>query len=77
MKHFNDTVIKVDGRYQITSPWRNEDIKLPKKFELKLGRLKSLYKRIEANPELLNEYNSIIKGQLEKGIIERVKEESE
>jgi len=77
MKHFNDTVKKVNGRYQVTWPWRNEDAKLPENFELSLGRLKSLYKRIGASPELLQKYNSIIQDQLEKGIIERIKEESE
>ena len=67
---FKDTGIKVDGRYQITWPWRNEDSKLPENFELNLGRLKSLYRRNGANPELLHKYDNIIKDQLEKGIIE-------
>ena len=62
-KHFNETVRKVNGRYQVTLPWRNEDAELPENFELSLGQLKSLYKRIGASPELLQKYNSIIQDQ--------------
>ena len=77
MRHFNETITKVDGRYQVTWPWRDEEVKLPENFELSLRRLKSLHKRMVDSPELLQRYDSIIKDQLEKGLIERVKEESE
>ena len=37
-----------------------------------LGRLKSLIKRLEKNPDLLEKYSNIIHEQFAKGIIERV-----
>ena len=42
-----------------------------------LGRLNSLLKRIQGKPELLQKYDSIIKDQLEKEIIEEVNDRSE
>ena len=41
------------------------------------GRLKSLHKKLRANPTLLEEYNAIIEEQLKTGIIERVSLENE
>ena len=36
IKYFNETVKKVNGRYQVTCRWRNEDAELPENFELSL-----------------------------------------
>ena len=73
MKHFNNTVIQENGRYHVAWPWRNEE-KLPENYELHCGRLKSLHKRLMEVPEMLCKYDSIIKDQQEKSIIERVDE---
>ena len=75
MEHFNNTLIQENGRYQVAWPWRNEDIKLPENYELSCRRLKSLHKRLMEVPEMLCKYDSIIKDQQEKGIIERVEGE--
>ena len=50
---------------------------LPENFELSLGRLKSLSKRLEKNPNLLEKYNNIIQEQIAKGVIERVESSEE
>ena len=76
MEHFHNTVIQENGRYQEAWSWRNEDIKLPENYELSYGRLKSLHKRLMEVPEMLCKYDSIIKDQQEKDIIERVDEKS-
>ena len=76
MEHFRNTVIQENGRYQVAWPWRNEDIKLPENYELSYGRLKSLHKRLMEVPDMLCKYDSIIKDQQKKGIIERVDEKS-
>ena len=44
---------------------------------MSLGRLKSLIKRLEKNPDLLEKYNNIIQEQIVKGIIERVESSEE
>ena len=42
-----------------------------------LGRLNSLLKRVQGKPELLQKYDSIIKDQLKKEIIEEVNDRTE
>ena len=49
-----------------------ENAQLPDNYQLALGRLNSLLKRIQGNPELLQRYDSIIKDQLKKEVIEEV-----
>ena len=78
MDWFKDTVSRKDKRYFLSWPWREEnESHLPENFELSLGRLKSLIKRLEKNPDLLEKYNNIIQEQIAKGIIERVESSKE
>ena len=73
MEMFKNSVIKRDNRYSISWPWRNDDqINLPENYELSLGRLKSLMKHLQKDPELLQRYDETIKSQIEKAVIERV-----
>ena len=74
MDWFKGTVSRKDKRYFVSWPWREENESyLPENFELSLGRLKSLIKRLEKDPDLLEKYNNIIPEQIAQGIIERVK----
>ena len=75
MEHFKNTAVKVDGGYQVTWPWINEDVKTPENYELSLGRLKSLYRHLAEDPELLKKYDN--KDQLSKSIIEEINENEE
>ena len=72
IQNFHDTVRKTNGRYEVTWPWKEENPRLPDNYQLALGRLISLLKRIQGRPELLQKYDSIIKDQLKKEIIEEV-----
>ena len=45
------------NHYQVTWPW--EEI-LPENFELALGRLKSLIKRLQNEPENFKRYDTVI-----------------
>ncbi|MEM7375589.1 MAG: reverse transcriptase domain-containing protein [Bacteroidota bacterium] len=70
---FKDTITKEGYRYFISWPWRDEDHDLlPENYELSLGRLKSLAKRLEKDPDLFKRYNEIIQTQAKKGMIEKV-----
>ena len=68
---------KEHGRYNVAWPWKDENCKLPKNYELSVERLKSLQKRLKDDPELLQKYDKVIKDQLEKGVIEAVDEQKE
>ena len=78
MDWFKGTVSRKDKRYFVSWPWREENQShLPENFELLLGRLKSLIKRYEKNPDLPEKYNNLIQEQIVKGIIERVESSKE
>ena len=69
---FENTITKENNRYYISWPWRDENPCLPENYALSLGRLKSLYKRFENDPALLEKYDDMIKKQLEKSMIEKI-----
>ena len=60
------------GRSQVTHPWKNKNLKLPDNYKLSVGRLKSLYKNLNHNPELLTKYDEVIQYKLSKGTIKMV-----
>ena len=53
-------------------PWKQSHKPLPSNYANSLSRMKSQIKRLKREPEVLQEYDSIIKDQLSSGIIERV-----
>lgn len=65
-----------DGRYQVQWPWKQESPDLPLNRDLAMGRLKSTVSRMKNKPDLMKKYDSIIKDQLDKGVIEKVIESS-
>lgn len=50
---FKDSIIKKNGKYEVTQPWREENPDLADNYDLSVGQLKSLLKRFESNSELL------------------------
>lgn len=68
--HFNRTVKYENGRYQVKWPWTRYPPDLPTNYGLSFGRLKGLLKRI--SKDTIEEYNTILKEQLEAGVIEEV-----
>lgn len=59
-------------RYEVTLPWKESPPSLNIDFGLAHGRLRSLYKKLAAQPALLEQYNSILLQQLSDGVIEIV-----
>ena len=53
-------------------PWKESHDKLPDNYANSLGRMKSQLRRLKKEPELLKEYDSIIREQVEQGIVELV-----
>jgi len=67
--------IQFDGaRYEVRLPWKEDypSSDIPDHFHLCLNRLKYLQQRLLKTPDVLQEYNQIIKEQLDQGIIEAV-----
>ena len=63
-----------DGRYEVQLSWREGHWPLPSNYQLSLKRLTGLICRLQQNPALLQEYDVVIRDQLDRGIIEPVKE---
>ena len=74
MCHFNNHVCLDGDRYCVSWPWREQNVVPPDNYQLALGRLKSLMKRLAKTPELVEKYNIVITDQLVNGIIEEVQE---
>ena len=61
-----------DGRYSVNLPWKEHHKTLPDNCENCVVRLKSFLRKLRQEPELLTNYDQIIRQQLEAGIIDRV-----
>lgn len=59
-----------DGRYQVSLLWREFHEPLPTNYTLCLKILKGLLCHLKHKPKIFQEYDSTIKDQLAKGIIE-------
>ena len=69
---FLDTVRFTGERYSVKLPWKQSHSELTSNFPNSLGRMKGQIKRLKKEPEVLAEYDSIIRQQVESGVIERV-----
>ncbi|CAB4007702.1 E3 ubiquitin- ligase DZIP3 [Paramuricea clavata] len=64
--------LKFSGtRYSVGLPWKESQDPLPTNYEFSLKRMKGQIKRLNKDPVLLGEYDSIIKAQEEAGVIEK------
>jgi len=62
-----------DGtRYQVRLPWKELHATLSNNFDLSQRRLSGLLKRLKHDPEILQEYDTIIRNQIESNIVEVV-----
>ena len=67
---FSSHIAFRDGRYQVSLPWREFHEPLPTNYTLCFKRLRGLLCHLKQEPKILQEYDSTIKDQLAKGIIE-------
>ena len=63
--------------YQVNLPWKATHPPLPDNYELSQRRLSSLLSRLHKEPDILKEYDSVIRDQIDRGIVEVVNNESE
>ena len=60
------------GRYEVHLPWRESHSPLPDNYDLCRKRLTRLLQKLSQNPELLHEYDTVIRDKLRRGIVEVV-----
>jgi len=60
--------------YEVALPWKESHPDIPDHFVLSINRLRYLQHKLLKSPQLLREYDSIIRDQLKVGIVELVRE---
>ena len=63
-----------DGRYEVSLPWKENHPLLPTNYHLSLNRLHGLLHRLHQQPTVLQQYDSVIKNQINKGMIQPVQD---
>ncbi|XP_048577132.1 uncharacterized protein LOC125559150 [Nematostella vectensis] len=71
-EEFLDNICFNGERYSVKLPWKVNHRSLPTNYENSLGRLHGTMKKLRQEPEVLDQYEAVIKGQLESGVIEPV-----
>ncbi len=69
---FEDDIEFRNGRYSVKLPWKQGHDSLPSNYGNSLSRMKGQLKRLRKEPDVLDEYDSIIREQLSSGVIEKV-----
>ena len=70
---FLETVSYDGMRYQVRLPWKELHATLPNNFDLSQRKLSGLLKRLQHDPKILREYDTIIRNQIASDIVEVVK----
>eukprot|EP00794_Sanderia_malayensis_P004267 gene4267-biopygen3471 len=71
---FLDNVKFTCERYSVQLPWKVGHAPLPTNYSLSLARLKGQMRKLREQPEILKNYDKIIKEQLDADMIEQVYE---
>ena len=69
-----DNITFNENRYSVKLPWKEGRDSLDSYYKLSLPHMKGQVRKLRREPEVLQEYNSVIKGQLLSGGTERVAE---
>ena len=73
-KLFENEIEFVGGRYSVRLPWKQGHDPLPNNYDNSLSRMKGQLRKLKREPDILTEYDLIIKDQLVAGVIEKVAE---
>ena len=69
---FEESIQFRDGRYQVSLPWKDPHPVLPDNYQLCVKRLHGLLRRLRQDPNMLDQYDSIIRDQIKQGIVQPV-----
>ena len=73
-EEFIESISFNSARYSVKLPWKESHDSLPSNYELSLSRMNSQIRKLRKEPEVLEEYDAVIKEQLASGVIETVTE---
>ena len=62
-------------RYKVKLTWKEKDAYIPSTYNIAIERLKGQFRKSKRNPEVVIEYDRIIKEQEKEGIVEKVPKE--
>ena len=65
-EEFKKTINFKNGCYEVSLPWRPDQLRLPNNFDLARKRLQGLLKRLHHHPEIQREYHVVIQKQLQQ-----------
>ena len=71
---FHDVVKFKDGRYEVQLPWKSPLVDIPDNYELCSKRLHALLRRLRQDPRLFEQYDKVIREQVEGTIVETVED---
>jgi len=69
---FRNSMRPLEGRYQVTWPWKNDGFRLSDNYPVAITRLKMLVNHLHSDKSLLHKYNEIIQQKVKSNIIEKV-----
>ena len=72
LDQFNTSITLINGRYQVAWPWKSKHPQLPGNFDMSLVRLKSLLKKLLAEPKLNEKFKAVFLEQEKLHLIEKV-----
>ena len=73
-EEFEKKITFKGSRYEVQLPWKESHLPLCDHYQLSLNRLTSLLQSLRQSPEVLREYDAVIRDQLSRGIVEQVQE---
>ena len=76
-EEFQEQISFTNERYEVHLPWKTPHPLLPDNYQLSRKRRENLLERLRHEPGVLREYDSVIKEQLHRGIVEVVEKPSE
>ena len=71
-EEFLDNISFNGDRYSVKLPWKVSHRSLPTNYENSAARLHNTLRKLKKEPEVLDEYERVIKGQAKLGVIETV-----
>ena len=73
-QQFSQQITFSKGRYKVHLPWKQFHPHPPDNYDLCKRQLSDVLKRLTQNPEQLRCYDSVVQGQLQKGVVKIVQE---
>ena len=76
-EEFEEQITFRDNRYTVHLSWKRPYPSLPNNYDLSMKRLENLLKRLRQGPDILREHDTVIKEQLQRGIVQIVEKPCE